>query len=130
MSDVNNVVLTGRLAKDARIRNTKEGMTAVVWLPLAVKRKWKKDGETMEAVDFIDVVIYGKSAESAYKYLKKGKRICVEGAMRQDKWEREGEKFSRIEVKAYSITFLSYEKTEEENSSEEEIEEEGEISGE
>lgn len=75
---MNKVILMGRLTKDPEVRyTTGENATAVANYTLAVDRRFKRDGE--QSADFIRCVIFGKSAEFAQKYLKKGTKVVVEG---------------------------------------------------
>lgn len=75
---MNKVILIGRLIKDVETRVA--GSTKVGRYTLAVDRKFKKDGEP--TADFIPCVVFGKSAEFAEKYFKKGTKISVEGSIR------------------------------------------------
>lgn len=75
---MNKVILMGRLTKDPEVRyTTGENATAVANYTLAVDRRFKRDGE--QSADFIRCVVFGKSAEFAQKYLKKGTKVVVEG---------------------------------------------------
>lgn len=74
---------------------------------LAVNHRYKQGGETKDEVCFIDVVIFGKQAETAGEYLSKGKGVLVEGRLQQRRWEAEGgQKRSKHEVLAQVIRFL------------------------
>lgn len=73
---MNKVILTGRLTADPDIRSTTDGKI-VARYRLAVPRRYKKDGE--QQADFISCITFGKSADFAERYLKKGVKICVSG---------------------------------------------------
>jgi len=102
LADVNSVVLVGRLTGDAELKYTKEG-TAVCKFSLANNFYAGKD---KEGVGFFDVTVWGKSAEALHPYLVKGKRIAVQGELRQERWEKDGQKQSRVGITAQSIQLL------------------------
>ena len=105
MSDVNHVVLIGRLTRDAELKYTNTGF-AVGKLSIAVNRR-KKSGDTWtEEVNYFDVVLWGKTAESLNQYLIKGKQIAVEGELRQNRWEQDGQTRSKVEISAIKIQLL------------------------
>ena len=108
MSDLNHVVLVGRLTRDPELRYTPQG-AAVCDFSIAVNRKYtKKDGEKVEEVAFIDVTSWNRMAEVAAEYLKKGRQVALAGSLVQDRWEDEatGQKRSKIRIQAQSLQFL------------------------
>lgn len=106
MVSFNKVILMGNLTRDPEVRYTPNGKP-VASFSLAVNHRYKQGGETKEEVCFIDVVIFGKQAESAGEYLSKGKRVLVEGRLQQRRWEAEGgQKRSKHEVLAQAIRLL------------------------
>ena len=108
MSDLNSVVLLGRLVRDPELRYTPQG-AAVCEFTLASNRKFtRKDGEKVEEVAFIDVVAWNRLAETAAEYLKKGRQVVVLGTLTQDRWDDKdsGQKRSRIRVQAGTVQFL------------------------
>ena len=105
MSDVNHVVLIGRLTRDAELKYTNTGF-AVGKMSIAVNRR-KKNGDTWtEEVNYFDVVLWGRTAESLNQYLTKGKQIAVEGELRQNRWEQDGQTRSKVEISATNIQLL------------------------
>lgn len=83
---MNKVVLVGRLTKDPEIRYSQSAEpVAVTKFSLAVNRKFKKDGEP--DADFINCVVFGKQAEFAEKYFKKGMMVSVSGRLQVRSWE-------------------------------------------
>ena len=107
MVSMNKVFLGGNLTRDPELRHTPSGM-AVSDLRLAVNQVYvDKNGQKQEEATFVDVVVWGKQAETVCQYLKKGSGLLVEGALQFDSWEHEGQKRSRIRVKASRIQFLS-----------------------
>lgn len=106
MTDVNCVVLVGRLVRDAEITYTAGG-TASARFALAVSRSKKIDGQWKDEVSFIDIVYYGKSAESMRDRLVKGRQVAVEGALRQSRWEKDGQTKTKVEVVAEKVQIPS-----------------------
>ena len=107
MADLNRVFLVGRLTRNPEVRYTSGGQ-AVSDLGLATGRTYlTKTGEKKEEVCFVDVVVWGRQAETAGQYLTKGSPILVEGRLQMDSWEsKEGEKRTRLKVSATRIQFL------------------------
>mgnify|MGYP001603288878 FL=1 len=117
MSDINSVIMIGRLTRDPELKYTPSG-SAVATMTIAVGRKYKKAEEMVDEVCFIDVVVWNKLAEVAGKYLAKGSRIGVTGRLMQRTWQtKEGDKRSKHEIFGESVQFLS-EKKETESKSE------------
>lgn len=96
---MNKVVLLGRLVRDPEVRYSQnENSTAVARYTLAVNRRFKHEGEEQQA-DFINCVAFGKSAEFAEKYLKKGMKIIVSGRIQTGSYtNREGHKVYTTDI--------------------------------
>jgi single-strand DNA-binding protein len=73
---------------------------------MAVNRRYKQGEEFKEEVCYIDIVVFGKQAESCGQYLNKGSGVIVEGRLQERRWETEGQKRSKHEVAAQSVRFL------------------------
>ena len=99
---INQVILLGRLTRDPEQRTTPSGRT-VVSFSIAVDRAGQ-DGQA----DFFDVTAWEKLGELVMQYLSKGRRVLVQGRLRQDSWDDKetGKRRSRIEVTATDVTFL------------------------
>ena len=99
---INQVILMGRLTRDPEQRTTTSGRT-VVSFSIAVDRQTQDD-----QADFFDVTAWEKLGELVMQYLSKGRRVLVQGRLRQDSWEDKetGKRRSRIEVVASDVTFL------------------------
>jgi single-strand DNA-binding protein len=97
----------GNLTRDPELRKTASGLT-VSDLGLAVSEKYKnKAGEAVESVCFVDIVVWGKQAETCGQYLSKGSPVIVEGRLQLDQWQTDkGEKRSRLRVKADRVQFM------------------------
>lgn len=105
MADINSVVLVGRLTRDAELRYTQSG-TAAVTFSLAQTHR-KKSGDTWgDEAHFFDVAMMGKGAEAVHKFLVKGKQVCVQGELRQRRWEKDGQQRAKVEVFAFSLQLL------------------------
>jgi single-strand DNA-binding protein len=109
MNGFNKVILAGNLTRDPELRYTPTG-TAIAKFGLAINRKWRdsSSGEMKEDVTFVDVDVFGKSAETVGQYMKKGSAILIEGRLKLDQWEdkQTQQKRSRLGVVAESFTFL------------------------
>ena len=101
MNDINNLFLIGRLVADPVISTTTTGQS-VCKFTLAVNEKY---GEK-EHVNFFDCVVWAKSAEILMQYGNKGKRLAISGRLRQERWESDGKKNSRIVINVEHFQFL------------------------
>ena len=108
MASLNYVILVGNLTRDPQVRTTPGG-TAVADLGLAVNEKFKnKSGELQESTTYVDIVAWGRTAELCQQYLHKGSPVLIEGRLQLDQWEsKEGEKRSKLRVRADRVQFLS-----------------------
>lgn len=104
MQDINSVVVTGNVTKDIGEGDFGyiggDNGTAKLTVSIAVNRSQKVNGEWTDIPSYFDVVIWGKSAENMKKFLGKGKGICVKGELRQDRWEKDGQKKSKVYINA------------------------------
>jgi single-strand DNA-binding protein len=105
MADVNHVVLIGRLTRDAELKYTNTG-TAICKISIAVNRRRKVDDQWTEEASFFDVTIWGKMGEAINQYLVKGKQVGIEGELRQNKWEQDGQPRSKVEIIANNVQLL------------------------
>lgn len=102
----NKVILIGNLTKDPELRYTPSG-TPVTTLRLAVTSKYKQSDEFKEETLFIDVVVFGRQAETCSQYLSKGRPVLAEGRLQERRWESsEGQQRSKMEIVAQNIRFL------------------------
>jgi single-strand DNA-binding protein len=106
-ASLNKVLLMGNLTRDPEVKYTPKG-TAVCDLGLAINDSYKaQDGSIKETVTFVDVEVWGRTAENCKQYLSKGRPVFVEGQLRLDQWESpQGEKKSRMKVRADRVQFL------------------------
>ena len=108
MANVNKVMLLGNLTRDPELRYTPKG-TACAEISLALNRvRSGENGEKIEEVDFVDVTLWGKTAELANQYLVKGRPVFIEGRLQYDTWDDKatGEKRSRLRVVGENLQFV------------------------
>jgi single-strand DNA-binding protein len=108
MASFNKVILMGNLTRDPELRYTPKG-TAIAKVGLAVNRVWTNEaGEKKEEVTFVDVDIFGRTAENVGQYMRKGRPMLVEGRLKLDQWDdkQTGQKRSRLGVVAETVQFL------------------------
>ena len=105
MTDLNHDVLIGRLTRDAEIKFTPQG-NAVCKFSLAVNRSKKSGDRWKDEPNFFDIVIWGKQGESLHQYLVKGKIVAVDGELRQDRWQQDGQNRSKVDVVANYVQLL------------------------
>jgi len=106
MASFNRVILVGNLTRDPNVRYTPSG-TPVCEIGLAVnERRKNQSGEWVEEVVYVDVTLWGRTAEIAGEYLTKGAPVLIEGRLRMDTWEKDGEKRSKLRVVAERMQML------------------------
>lgn len=105
MADTNMVILIGRLTRDAELKYTSGGM-AISKFAIAVNRRVKNGEQWAEEASFFDVVVFGRTAEAISQYLVKGKQIAVEGELVQQRWEKDGQSRSKVEINASNVQLL------------------------
>jgi single-strand DNA-binding protein len=104
----NKVILVGNLTRDVELRYTPNG-TAIAKFGLATNRTYKDTvtGENKQEVMFIDITVFGRSAEIANQYLGKGRRVLVEGRLVLDQWvDAQGQKRSKHSIVAEKLQFM------------------------
>ena len=97
MASFNRVILVGNLTRDVDLKYT-AGNTAVTELGLAVNDRVKKNNEWVDETTFVDVTLWGRTAEVASEYLSKGSSVLIEGRLKLDTWEKDGQKRSKLHV--------------------------------
>jgi single-strand DNA-binding protein len=105
MADLNHVVLIGRLTRDAELKYTANGQ-AVCKFSIAVNRRRKSGDQWVDEANFFDIVVWGRQGESLNQYLLKGKMVGVDGELRQDRWEQDGQNRSKVEIVANNLQLL------------------------
>lgn len=105
MRDINVVVLVGRLTRDSELKYTKSGMP-IARFSIAVNRSKKQDDQWVDETSFFEIDFWGKGAEAVNRYLTKGQQVGVEGELRQDRWEQDGQPRSKVVVNASNVRLL------------------------
>src|SRR6476646_8074007 len=108
MASFNKVILLGNLTRDPEVRYTPKG-SAVADLGIAVNRQYTlENGEKREEVTFVDVTFWGRTAEVAGEYLKKGRPVFIEGRLQLDTWDdkQSGQKRSKLKVVGEGLQLL------------------------
>jgi single-strand DNA-binding protein len=109
MASLNKVMLIGNLTRDPEVRYTPKG-TAVTEITLAVNRfiPGGETGERREEATFVDVTLWGKTAELAVQYLKKGRPVFIEGRLQMETWQDKatGQNRSKLAVVGEAMQFL------------------------
>jgi single-strand DNA-binding protein len=103
--DMNTVVVTGNLTRDVEKR-TSPGGTVVANIRIGVNGRRKEGDSWVDKPNFFTVTTFGKSAENAFKYLKKGRRILVQGRLDWSEYEKEGETRQGVQIIAARIMYL------------------------
>ena len=106
MPSFNRVILVGNLTRDVELRYIPSG-TAVTDISLAVNDRVKRNDEWIDEATFVDVTLWGRTAEIAAEYLSKGSPVLIEGRLKQDRWEQEGQKRSKLKVVGEKLQMLS-----------------------
>src|SRR5215211_4739765 len=108
MASFNRVILLGNLTRDPEVRYTPKG-SAVAEVGLAVNRVYTTEGgEKREETTFVDVTLWGRTAEIAGEYLKKGRPVLIEGRLQLDTWDdkQSGQKRSKLKVVGEAMQLL------------------------
>jgi single-strand DNA-binding protein len=97
MASFNRVILVGNLTRDPELRYIPSG-SAVSDIALAVNDRVKKGDQWVDEVTFVDITLWGRTAEIANEYLSKGSPVLIEGRLKLDRWEKDGQKHSKLKV--------------------------------
>lgn len=106
MASFNRVILMGNVTRDIEVKYLQSGM-AVTEIGMAVNdRRKDKSGQWVDETTFVDVTLWGRTAEIAGEYLTKGAPVLIEGRLKLDTWEKEGKKNSKLRVVAENMRLL------------------------
>ena len=97
MASFNRVILVGNLTRDPELRYIPSG-TAVSDIGLAVNDRVKRGDQWVDEATFVDITLWGRTAEIANEYLSKGSPVLIEGRLKLDRWEKDGQKHSKLKV--------------------------------
>jgi len=107
MANLNKVLLIGRLTRDPESRTTTSG-SSVVSFGIAVNRTYTRrdSNERVEETCFVDVEAWGRTGETIARYMRKGRQIFIEGRLKFDSWERDGQRRSKLSVTVENFQFI------------------------
>ncbi len=105
MSSFSVVVLVGNLTRDAQLKYTPSGYP-ICTFGIAINTRKKSGDQWVDEANFFDIELFGKSAESLNQYLTKGKMVGIEGELRQDRWEQDGQSRSKVKIVANKVNLL------------------------
>lgn len=106
MATMNKVFLVGNLTRDPEVSYLPSGK-ALAKIRMAISNKYKlASGEEREETCYVNVVVWGKQGEACGQYLSKGSPLLVEGRLKYDEWEKDGQKHNRLEVVADRTQFI------------------------
>ena len=101
--DINSINIIGRLTQDAKLDYSGAG-AAIVNFSIAVDHMKKKDGTA--DTSFFNCKVFGKLGETLHKYMTKGKQVAIRGYLKQERWEKDGQKQSRVVLNCEEIELL------------------------
>lgn len=105
MNDMNVVAINGRLVREAELRFSTSG-TVILRFSIAVNRSVKKGDKWEDEASFFDCTMFGKMAEGVSKYLEKGKQVSIIGELVQNRWEKDGQSRSKVEIIVNKLQLL------------------------
>jgi len=107
MANYSKVILLGNVTRDPEIRALPSG-TSLASFSVGINRKYKgSDGNLKEEACFVDITFFGKQAEVCEKYVHKGDSIFIDGRLKQDSWEKDGQKKSKLVVVGERLQLIS-----------------------
>lgn len=104
-ADLNHVVLIGRLTRDAELKYTNSGLQ-ICRFSIANNYRRKQGENWVEEANFFDLFMMGRRAEALHRYLTKGTQVGIQGQLRHDRWEQDGQPRSRVEVFVSDLQLL------------------------
>ena len=111
MSDINTIVILGRLTRDGELKYLPNG-TALLTASIANNQGYKKDDKWIEQVHYFDLKLWSKRAESLAQYLVKGTQIVIEGQLKQERWQNDaGQARSKVVINVNNLSFAGGKKT-------------------
>ncbi|MGL4514939.1 MAG: single-stranded DNA-binding protein [Lacipirellulaceae bacterium] len=105
MASYNRVILVGNMTRDPELRYIPSG-TAVCEIGLAVNDRVKRGDQWVDETTYVDVTLWSRTAEIANEYLTKGSSVLIEGRLKLDTWEKDGQKRSKLRVVADKMQML------------------------
>ncbi len=104
-NDINKVVIVGRLTRDSELSFTNSGF-ALTKFSIATNRKKKSGDQWVDESNFFDCTLWGKRGEALSQYLTRGQQVAIEGELKQDRWEKDGVKRSKVTIEVTNLQLL------------------------
>lgn len=102
---LNQVFMMGNLTTDPELKYLPSG-APVCNFSVALNSKYKSGNEMKDEVSYINVVVFGKTAENCAEYISKGSKVLIQGRLKQERWEKDGRKHSVVKVISNVVNFL------------------------
>ena len=102
---MNKVQILGTITRDIDLQYAPSG-TAIAKVGIAVNKRYTSNGEKKEEVSYFNCVAFGKTGENINKYFQKGSRILISGELKEDRWEKDGQKQSRVSILIDGFDFI------------------------
>lgn len=106
MASFNNVTLVGNITREIELRHVGSNNTAVTDIGLAVNERVKRGDSWEDVTSFFDCTLWGRTAEIANEYLGKGSSVLVSGRLKQETWEKDGQKRSKVKIIVNELQML------------------------
>lgn len=107
MADINFVCASGRLTRDAELKQATNGSQVLTFSIASNERRKNAAGEWEDYANFFDCSMFGERAQKLQKYLEKGNKVTVYGKLRHRSWEKDGTRHSKIEIIVNELVFMS-----------------------
>jgi len=106
-TDPNHVTIVGRLGRDPELKLIGNNETHVCNFSIAVNESFKdSSGEWKERTDWFEITVWGNQAKACGENLAKGSKVLIMGKLTQNRWEKDGQKHSKVLITARSVTFM------------------------
>lgn len=106
MTDINVVSVIGRLTKDAEVKTSQDGKNAWGTISIAVSERVRNGEKWEDRASYFEVKAGGPNYKSLAQYLTKGRQVAISGSLVQDRWEKNGQNYSMVRIRANSIELL------------------------
>lgn len=104
---MNRVEITGNLTRDPELKLTTKGNTILSFSVAVNERQRNASGEWEDYPNYVDCVMFGNRAETVSRFLAKGSKVVVEGRLHQSRWEKDGQRRSKLEVYVDNVEWMS-----------------------
>ena len=102
---MNQVQILGTITRDIELQYSTSG-TAIAKVGIAVNKRYTSNGEKKEEVSYFNCVAFSVTGENINKYFQKGSRILISGELKEDRWEKDGQKHSRVSIIIDKFDFI------------------------